>query len=204
MEEKFRPDLDYWGPDLTEADIYEAMKEMSGYLDITPATFQEVYRLAFRLAVERLRREVLAESLMTRHVVSVRPETPLTEVAEVMGRANVSGVPVVAEDGRVLGVISERDFLKRLGSSAPNFMSLVAACLKTKGCVAVNLKQQTAAELMSAPALTVRAETPMKEIAALFEAHQINRVPVADKEGRLLGIVSRGDLVRAARGGERR
>lgn len=198
------PKQDFYTPDLTEEDIYEAMKQMSGFLDITPRDFKEVYQSAFRLAVERLSREVLAESIMTWQVVSVGPDTPVPQVAEVMGRANVSGVPVVDDQSRVLGVISERDFLKRMGAGGGNFMSLVAACLKTKGCVALPIKQQTAAELMSAPAMTIRADTPVKEIAALFEAHNINRAPVTDEAGRLLGIVSRGDLVRAARvrGGE--
>jgi CBS domain-containing protein len=190
--------------DLSEADIYEAMKQMSGYLDITPGNFRELYRLAFRHALARLGQEVLAADIMNREVISVGPETSLAEVAEIMGRANVSGVPVVDGDRRVVGVISQRDFLKRLGAGEPNFMSLVAACLKYRGCVALPVKQQRAADLMSAPAVTVRPDTPMQEVAARFEANQINRVPVVDAGGRLVGIITRGDLVRAYRlGGSR-
>ncbi len=196
-----RPEPEVGIPDLSEQDIYEAMKEIPGYLDITPQDFREVYRLAFRVAVERLQREVQAQTIMTREVVSVRPDTPLVGVAETMGRTNVSGVPVVDEENRVVGVISERDFLKRLGAASPNFMSLVAVCLQTKGCVALPIKQQTARDLMSTPALTVRADTPVGEIAALFAARHINRVPVTGEDGRLLGIVSRGDLIRALKHG---
>ena len=96
---------------------------------------------------------------MTPEVVAVQPDTPLAEVAEVMGRRGVSGVPVVDADGKVVGVISEKDFLTHLGvKEAKNFMTLVAGCLKTKGCVALPIKAP-AADLMSSPAVTV-ARTP--------------------------------------------
>ena len=80
-------------------------------------------------------------------------------------------------------------------------MSLVASCLKSKGCVALPIKKQTAGDIMSAPAVTVGPDTTVKEIAALFTGKGINRVPVTTADGRLLGIVTRGDLVKAALGG---
>jgi CBS-domain-containing membrane protein len=113
------------------------------------------------------------------------------------------GIPVVDEAGRVAGVISEKDFLRRMGVTGPqNFMALVASCLKSKGCVALPIKKQKAADLMSAPAVTVSPETSLKDIAAIFAARKINRAPVTDAGGRLLGIVTRGDLVKAT-GGEK-
>jgi CBS domain-containing protein len=190
------------GPELLDEDIFAAMKLIPGYLDITPGDFKEVYNLAYRHALERLSREVTAGEIMTRKVSSVRPDTPLVEVAETMGRRGVSGVPVVDGDGRVVGVISEKDFLAHLGVKEPqNFMTLVAGCLETRGCVALPIKKQNAADIMSSPAITLSPETPLKEIAALFTARKINRAPVTDREGRLLGIVSRGDIVKASMAG---
>lgn len=187
-------------PELSDEDIYEAMKEIPGYLDITPGSFREVYRLAFRLARERLFEEVTAAGLMTREVIAVRPETPVEEVAQAMGRAGISGVPVVDADNRVVGVISERDFLSRMGAKEGNFMSLVALCLRTKGCVAVPVREKRAADLMSAPAVTVGLDTPLREILQLFDTRHINRVPVTDAQGRLQGIITRGDLIRVLGG----
>jgi len=187
------------GPDLLDEDIYEAMRQIPGYLDITPGDFKEVYRLAYRHALERLSRSVTAGEIMTREVAYVHPETPLSEVAEVMGRRGVSGVPVVDADGKVVGVISEKDFLTRMGVKEPqNFMALVAGCLKTKGCVALPVKKQNAAQIMSSPAVTVGPDTQLKDIAALFAARGVNRAPVTDPEGRLLGLISRGDIIRAS------
>jgi CBS domain-containing membrane protein len=190
--------------DLTDEDIYAAMQRIPGYLDITPGDFKEVYHLAYQQALERLSRQVTAREIMTREVVTVRPDTPLAQVAEAMGRRGISGVPVVDEAGKVVGIISEKDFLRQMGvNESQNFMSLVASCLKAKGCVALPVKKQKAGDLMSAPAVTVTEAAPIKEIAARFTEKGINRVAVVDGQGRLVGIVSRGDIVTAATGGAR-
>lgn len=190
------------GIDLKDEDIYEAMKSIPGYLDITPGDFKEVYRLAYRHALDRLSRAVTAREIMTREVVWVPPDAPLAAVAEAMGLANISGVPVVDGAGQVVGVISEKDFLTHMGVAEPkNFMVLVASCLKSKGCVALPIKKHLAADIMTSPAVTVGPEASVKDIAALFTSKGINRVPVTDSTGRLLGLVSRGDLVKAAMGG---
>ncbi len=189
---------------LTEADILEAMKKIPGYLDITPLDFKEVYCLAYRQAVERLSRQVTAREVMTQEVTHVQIDTPLAEVAESMGGRGVSGVPVLNRAGQVVGVISEKDFLSRMGVTGPkNFMNLVAGCLKTKGCIALPLKQQKAEDIMSSPAVTVAEDATVREIANLFTTKNINRAVVTNKDGLLLGIVSRGDIVKATMRGAR-
>jgi CBS-domain-containing membrane protein len=192
------------GLDLKEEDILAAMEQISGYLDITPRDFKEIYVLAFRHALERLSREVTVAEVMTREVVAVMVYTPLAEVAEAMGKVGVSGVPVLDEKRRVAGVVSEKDFLRAMGvKDSQNFMTLLAACLRTKGCVALPIKKQTAGDLMSAPAVTVKPETPVRDLAELFTSRRINRAPVLDKGGNLVGVVTRGDLVRATLQGGR-
>jgi CBS-domain-containing membrane protein len=190
--------------DLQEEDILAAMGQIPGYLDITPRDFKDIYVLAFRHALERLSREATVAEIMTREVTWAGPDTPLAEVAAAMGQRGVSGVPVVDEDHRVAGVISEKDFLRAMGvKEAQNFMTLVASCLRSKGCVALPIKKQTAGDLMSAPAVTVTPETRVRDLAELFAARHINRAPVTDADGRLVGIVTRGDLVKATRRGDR-
>ena len=185
-------------PDLSDADIYEAMKEIQGYLDITPSDLKEVYRHAFRHALERVSRPVKAARIMTRSVHHVDVDTPLAEVAELMARQRVSGVPVLDGSGRVAGVISEKDFLGRMGApDTAHVMGVIAACLAGKGCVALPIRGRTAAEIMAAPAITVREDTSTLEITEILAARNINRVPVVDGSGALAGIVSRADILRA-------
>lgn len=181
--------------DISDEDIYSAMKDISGYLDITPEDFKEVYLHAYRHAIERIARSAKSIDIMTRKVYSVKRETPLKEVAEIMARNGISGVPVIKQDGSVVGVISEKDFLSRMGVGDTTFMGLVAECLKGDGCVAISIREQKAEDIMTSPAITVREDTTVLEIAGIFTEKQINRVPVIDQKDHLVGIVSRADIV---------
>ena len=79
--------------DITDEDVYEAMKEIPGYVDITTGDFKEIYRHAYKHAVERFLRAVKAKDIMTKKVVSVDSSTPLTEVARLLGVHGISGLP---------------------------------------------------------------------------------------------------------------
>ena len=97
----------------------------------------------------------------------MRRDTPLAEVAAAMGGRGISGVPVTDAAGKVVGVISEKDFLTQMGVPGPqNFMTLVASCLRSKGCVALPIKKQQAGDIMSSLAITVGLEASVKEITA--------------------------------------
>lgn len=165
--------------EISDEDIYEAMKRIPGYLDITPDDFQEVYRHAYSHALERIVRSTKARDRMTKDVVCVRKDTPLEEVAEKMEAKGIAGVPVIEEHGQVFGIISEKDFLSQMDAKdAKTFMGLVAECLKGDGCLAISIQGKKAENIMTAPALTVNEDTPIAEIADLFTEKNINRVPV--------------------------
>lgn len=184
---------------LTDQDVYEAMKSIPGYLDITPRDFKELYCHAYGKAVERISKSVAARDMMTKDVVHVSYQTPLEEVADLMGGQGISGLPVTDDDGRVLGIISEKDFLTRMGEAGPkNFMSVIAGCLRAKGCVALPIRAKKAGDIMSAPAVTVEESSYYFEVADIMAQRGINRVPVIDAEGRLIGIITRNDLIRAS------
>ncbi len=186
------------GWEVTDADVYDAMREIPGYLDITAADFRTLYIIAQRHAMERLRSSLRVRDLMTADVVTVKPDAPLHEVAEAMDRHGVSGVPVIDGNRRVVGVISERDFVTFLGGGGPrSIMGLIAACLEGGGCLTLPVRRQNAAEIMSAPPITVSETAAVAEAAAVMLAHDVNRLPVVDPENRLVGILTRGDLVRA-------
>jgi CBS domain-containing protein len=104
---------------------------------------------------------------------------------------------VIRQDRTVAGVISEKDFLSRMGKSETpvSFMQVILQCLEHTGCLAADLQDLTAADIMSAPAVTLRASTPLFEIADTMDQRNINRIPVVDDTGRLAGIVARSDLI---------
>jgi CBS domain-containing protein len=137
--------------------------------------------------------------VMTRSVVWVRRITPLKEVAQLLVDNDISGVPIVDYDDAVLGVVSEGDLLiKEQGADAIRhrpLARLLGESRKTRTQLA-KLEAVTAAEAMTAPAITIASSRPIHEAAAIMTARGVNRLPVVD-DGRLVGIVTRGDLVRA-------
>ncbi len=185
--------------ELSDDDIYEAMKSIPGYLDITPADLKEIYKFAYRHAWERITQCVKAHDIMTRHVFTVKKDTLLKEVAELMAKEKISGIPVLEDDGKVVGIISEKDFLIHMGAGdKTHFMAVIAECLKGKSCVALPVRSQKAEDIMTSPAIIVREDATVSEISNIFTQKNINRVPVTDREGKLLGIVSRADIVTAS------
>ena len=185
-------------PEISDKDIYEAMKDIPGYLDITLGDFKELYRMAFRHSMKRISKSIKAGDIMTTEVISVKRETPLREVAKLMADQGVSGVPVIEDDKTVAGVISEKDFLSHMGAkNAKTFMGVVSKCLKGKGCVALSIRAKNAEDIMTAPSISVNEDTTLLEITNIFTEKKINRVPVVDLNNHLIGIVSREDIVEA-------
>jgi len=136
------------------------------------------------------------KDVMTRDVVTVEPWTPLREVARLMVERRVSGLPVVDEDGSVIGVVSEGDILvKERGQVGER--SLFDHMLEVNGSEGVKHDAQDAANAMTSPAVTIRPDRAVSEAAALMLDRSVNRLPVVDHHGALLGIVTRADLVRA-------
>jgi len=185
--------------DISDDDILKAMKDIDGYLDITPRDFKILYRLAYTRAVERLKHLIKARDIMTVKVFFVKRDTPSEEVAYMMATEGIAGVPVVDDGGKVVGVISEKDFLFHLGTKDTNsFMDIIAHCLRSKECVALSMRKQKAENIMTSPVITVRPETPVSEIANILTEKGINRVPVTDQEGKLMGIIARADVVQSS------
>jgi CBS domain-containing protein len=184
--------------DISDDDVMAAMKSMQGYIDITPADFKEVYRLAYALARERMMKAFKAGDIMTTPAYVVNSETDLIATATLLAEKGISGAPVTGPDGRVIGVISERDFLRKMGADQEgSFMQVIAHCLKDKGCLAAPMVNRTAGDVMTAPAVTATAGMPIDRISSLMSEKNINRVPIVDTAGKPIGIVTRSNLVNA-------
>ena len=182
--------------DLTEEDVLDAMRSMQGYVDITPGTFREIYSLAYDLALKRIRTLGKAEEIMTSPVHCLRREMSVTEAATFLANLGISGAPVVDEQGIICGVVSEKDFLRKMGlPGTASFMTVVAQCLIVSGCLVADLRRLQVHELMNCPPVVATRETTVAEISELFTKHSINRLPICDAAGRPIGIVTRSNLV---------
>ncbi len=136
---------------------------------------------------------------MTQGVVTVRPETAVHAIAEQMVERRISGMPVVDEDGRVIGIVSQGDLLHRaeVGTERRHkrWLRLFADpnTLAREFSKAHGLKAQ---DVMSQPVMSIRPDAEFREAADIMEKHGLKRLPVLD-DGRLVGIFTRYDLVRA-------
>jgi CBS domain-containing protein len=136
------------------------------------------------------------EDVMTREVETVEPGTPIKDVARLLVQRRVSGVPVVDADGSVVGIVSEGDILVKERDRAGS-ASLLAHFLDLEPPERGKHDARDAADAMTAPPVTIRGARPVHEAAALMLDRAVNRLPVVDAHGRLVGIVTRADLVRA-------
>ena len=185
--------------DISDNDMYAALKDIPGYLDITPGDLKEVFRSAYRHATERIASSVRAEEIMTTAVHTVMDDTLLKDVAELMAEKGISGLPVIDQSGRVIGIISEKDFLSAMGEKEhSSVMRIITECLYGKGCRAAQMRQKTARDMMTSPAITIPPDLPIFQIMELFSSEGINRAPVVDRNGVLAGIISRADIIRAS------
>ena len=139
---------------------------------------------------------MLIRELMTTDVLTVSPSTPLKEAAELLARRRISGVPVVEEDDRVVGVFSEADVLIQERSSAATSPGLLALIFATDNGWRDKVGARKVADAMTSPAICIGPHRPVHVAAETMLEHGINRLPVVEN-GRLVGIVTRADLVRA-------
>jgi len=137
------------------------------------------------------------EDVMTKSPWTVRPDTSLKEVAEILVGQNISGVPVVDSESRVVGVVSEGDILLKETGGVGSERGFLARLLSFEPLEELKLDARTAAEAMTAPAITITRRRPVTEAAAKMLEEGVKRLPVVDEEGKLVGIVTRADLVRA-------
>ncbi len=133
------------------------------------------------------------KSMMTTDVVTVPPGTAYKEVIERMRQRHVSAVPVVDPDRRVTGVVSEADLLLKEERPSPR----PGGALIDSYSDAAKAQARNAASLITTPAVTIRPDATLTEAARLMHHRRVKRLPVVDGDGRLLGIVSRADLLQA-------
>jgi CBS domain-containing protein len=144
-----------------------------------------------------------AADVMTRLVVSVTPETPVAEAVRLMLQDNISGLPVVDSGGRLIGIVTEGDFLRRVETGTERRRPRWLEFLIGPGRLAdeyVHAHGRKVEEVMTRDVVTVAADTPLDEVVRLMERRRIKRLPVVRGRGEVVGIVSRANLLHALAG----
>jgi CBS domain-containing protein len=140
--------------------------------------------------------------IMTRDPIVVRPETSLHEAIKLLAEKRISGLPVVDDAGKLIGTISETDLMwQETGVTPPAYFMFLDSVifLKNPAQYERDLHKalgQTVGEVMSKDVITVPPEKPLRDAAQLMHDRKAQRLLVVDADGKVIGILTRGDIVR--------
>jgi CBS domain-containing protein len=140
-----------------------------------------------------------AHQIMSRNVITVRPDTSIVDAAKLMLEHHISGLPVLDKDGALVGIVSEGDFLRRSEIGTQRKRSRWLQFLVGPGRAANEFVQQSGRkveDVMACEPVTVTEDTPLEELVSLMEKHDVKRLPVL-RNDRLVGIVTRANLLQA-------
>ena len=137
--------------------------------------------------------------IMTRDVVTVPPETPVSALVQLISDRSISSVPVIGADGRLMGIVTEADLLFRLSARLKHKGGWLAGMVTRPSEQAAEYARahgRTAADIMTTELVTTAETTSVDEVAKIMQERRIKRLPVVRGE-HLVGVVSRIDLLRA-------
>lgn len=182
-------------PGLNKDDLHAALKEMNSFIDVTEEDLERIFSLATLHTYRRQVGDFLLKDIMTRDVVTINPGTSLDEVWELLRKHRIRGVPVVDDAQHLVGVLTIADFLK---------MTDWHMCHSIWSRIRFMFSRQpahSAARIMTAPVTVASEDMPMTAAFRIFAESGINHLPVVSAEGKLVGILTRLDLLASIYGG---
>jgi CBS domain-containing protein len=137
-------------------------------------------------------------NIMRTEVLTVQPETPIAQVVTLLLERGYRSLPVVANDGRLLGIITDGDLLRRANLRARlDLQTELSTADLQRQLTELQTQAKRAADVMTEPVITVKAGDAVRQAVALMAQHSLKRLPVVDPHGRLVGLISRVDVLRA-------
>lgn len=187
------------GPSRT--DFQQALQSMGTYTDITVDDLMTLAQRAEQFASRRKASAIGVSQVMNQPVRTVHPQTPLAEAAHLMVSERISGLPVVDDAGALVGIITEADFLRALGVPAHQPHHNLWQTLESLFSHLVHHGELEApdapvTEHMAKNVVCVRPEQDLHDVIDSMKQNSVKRVVVCDNERRVLGMITRSDLVR--------
>lgn len=147
--------------------------------------------------------EQAVKEIMVREVIAIQEDASVEELSRILVENQISGVPVVDKDGKLVGIATEGDLIvKDADLHFPRYFKLLDSIiyLESLNKFKKNLKKYLGtkvSDVMSTEVRTVREDTPVSEAANLMIRNNINRLPVMDDDGKMVGIITRADIVKS-------
>lgn len=140
--------------------------------------------------------------VMTHNPIMVNPQTPLKQAIQILAEKQISGLPVVDDMGKLVGIISETDLMwQETGITPPAYIMFLDSViyLQNPATYERDLHKalgQTVGEVMSNNPITISPDQSLKAAAKIIQDHKVHRLPVVDHTGTVIGILTRGDIIR--------
>jgi len=181
---------------LSDEDLHAALREMKAYVDITEDDLKKIYEIALRHAQERVAFQLPVRAVMSKNVITITRDADLHEAARILSENRISGAPVVDDQGRVIGVISEADILTLAGMKREHTFKDILRNIMGEP-IPARKSGNKVEDVMSFPPITAKADDDIGDVAKILDDRRIKRLPVVDDNGKLVGIIARADIVRA-------
>lgn len=184
---------------LRREDFQQALKELDSYIDVTLEDLMQINKLAQKYAQIREVETLLVGNIMTREIITVGAETPLRDAARILLEKRISGLPVVDSSNKLVGVVTEADFLTAMGipchhpAHSSVWHTLESMFLHPPSTTSLPAK---VADIMATQVITTTPDKTLHDVIELLKKHHIKRVIVSDDQQQPLGIITRSDLVK--------
>jgi CBS domain-containing protein len=182
--------------EISDEDLMAALKETKTYTQISADDLKKIYATAFKHAKSRLAAKILVRDIMTANVIAVQKFDDISHAARMLSEHNVSGLPVVDKDNHVIGIISEADVLAMMGTQRKHTTRDFIRHLFGHPLPERKMGDLVG-DIMTPTPISIRPDADISEAAKIMEERRIRRLAVVDPENKLIGVISRRDILKA-------
>lgn len=179
-------------------DFQNALKDMDTYIDVNVEDLLMITKAAHKHAQLRQAEMLYVNDIMTSTVKTVNPETEIRDATKLLLGLRISGLPVVNSENKLVGIVTEADFLCSLGIPCHHPVHSVWQSLESMfiSSPRSNFLPKVVADIMSAHTVTVCLNDTLHDVIDAMKRHHVKRIVVIDKEEKILGIITRSNLVK--------
>jgi CBS-domain-containing membrane protein len=183
---------------LVREDFINALGEWDTFMDITPDDLMALNAAAIRHAKARMTQSIPIERIMSKEVITVTADTSLSDAAHLLVTHRISGLPVVDGAGKLIGLITEADFLRAMGLPSHHPSQTVWQTLDAMLFHRPDVRKHTGkvSDLMVRNVVTIGRMSTVHEAVTAMKTHNIKRILIRDDDNHVIGMVTRSNLVR--------
>lgn len=184
--------------ELHREDFQKAVQDLDTYIDITMEDLLQIHRMASEHARIRQIEQIMVRNLMSRDVVTVNPDTSLKEAAQILLQHRISGLPVIDNNQKLVGIVTEADFLTAIGIPGHQPTHSVWHTLESMFKHKPQPRRATAtvATIMVKDIITIQEDKTLHEVIETMKQYHIKRLLVTNEQQQVKGIITRSNLVK--------